>query len=138
MGFTTAATVTIHADSSQFEQQMSLILGRLIEQSIPIVSRAMRVLDRVVAGLEARYYVRAGLDLAYASETALTGLVAEIMAGDPAALFFLQEKQRAQIAAAAVRGWVTHRHPAADVDLVWVRFLDGQRVWVTADTGAAA
>lgn len=63
-----------------------------------------------VAGLEARYYVRGAMDPMYATPWARDALVFAILSG--LSIPALQPRNRALVAAAVVRGWVTHR-PAA-------------------------
>lgn len=87
-------------------------LGRSLQQSAranqAAVERLARNLQRAatppparVAGLEARYYVRGGLDPAYASPAARDAYCRHLaLAGRPS------------YAAAFLRGWVEH-HPAA-------------------------
>lgn len=64
-----------------------------------------------VAGVEAQYFVRAGLDPAYATPEALDALVQAILgAADlDAGLWLLTRENRALVAAAAIRGWAGHR-----------------------------
>lgn len=78
-----------------------------------------------VAGLEARYAVRAGLDPAYTTLPALDGLVVAILHGDDPDLFLVSRENRAVIAAAAMGGWA--RSYDGDVTLMpWHRFIDGR------------
>lgn len=68
-----------------------------------------------VAGLEGRYFVRAGLDPAYATPESLSRLVRGVLAGDldgepydaPPFLFLLSGENRRRVAVAAMRGWET-------------------------------
>lgn len=78
-----------------------------------------------VAGLEARYYVRAGLDPRYSTLFGLDALTASIMdmsnrGGDMA---FLTRQSRAQIAAAAIAGWVASYADDTGPLLPWHRFI---------------
>lgn len=87
-----------------------------------------------VAGLEARYYVRAGLDPTYAAPVALNFLVAAILGGTAGGVLFLTPTNRATVAASAIRGWSQHRPgelPAEGIS--WGRVLGDTRVLVTRE-----
>lgn len=104
------------------------------------VSDALAVIDRiraevandpvVVAGLEGRYQVRAGLDPAYADPEALTRLIAMIMHGLEPGTGNLSPASRALVAAAALRGWAQSYPEAVEV-LAWHRLLGDVAVVVT-------
>lgn len=84
-------------------------------------------LPQYVAGLEARYYVRAGLD---PQVDDIDQLVRDIRTGRAPGLSLLGQAARTQVALAAMRGWAVHRtEPAGDV-LAWHRQLGGTRVLV--------
>lgn len=98
-----------------------------------------------ISGLEAKMYVRAGLDPQYATEDALHGLVRLLMR-KPSAVLGLQEgtmlgrSDRARLAAAAMRGWAEHRpepwrHPEVSYPspLPWYRYMAGQAIHVEVD-----
>jgi len=83
-----------------------------------------------VAGLEARYFVRAGLDPSYADPRALDQLVQQIMtgAGD---LLFVSDENRALIASAALRGWVgSHAGDTTVRVLAWHRQIGSTAISV--------
>lgn len=85
-----------------------------------------------VAGLEARYFVRAGLDPAYVDPRALDQLVQQILAGDDTALQYVSDENRSLIAASALTGWVgSHAGTETLQVLAWHRQMpDGQRLSV--------
>jgi hypothetical protein len=83
-----------------------------------------------VSGLEARYFVRAGLDPAYRSPEDLDALVQAIMRGEAEDTRLLYRENRARIAAAALRGHV-HAYPEAVPVLTWHRLIGGTTVVVT-------
>lgn len=70
-----------------------------------------------MAGLEARYYVRGGLDPLCADPGGLDVLVRAVLAGTSTDLFLVTPANRARIAAAAARGWVERY--AFPWDLPW-------------------
>lgn len=78
-------------------------IGRLAERLRETANDPVRI-----AGLEARYYVRAGLDPAYRHPERLDALVRDLLAGDyeddPLHAFVTPENRRA-LAVAAIRGW---------------------------------
>lgn len=132
MAIPQTVTVEIFADTSAFVAAVEKWTAQL-----PRLRQILANVDVKVAGLEGRYYVRAGLDPAYATPAALDTLVGRIMSGRESRILGLLDRDtRALVAAAAIRGWSTS-YPATDPGdaLVWCRFLSGQRVWVTA--GAA-
>lgn len=75
-----------------------------------------------VAGLCARYYVRAGLDQTYRTPEALDALVASIMGGHEDELAFLTLTSRAQVAAAAITSW-DHSYGAGTPVVAWHRLM---------------
>lgn len=87
-----------------FARQMSNLAARLRERANDPVR---------VAGLCARYQVRAGLDPFYAHPGHLDALVRSILDGtvadDPLAALLTPESRR-EVATAALRGWA-QRHP---------------------------
>lgn len=98
-----------------------------------------------ISGLEARMYVRAGQDPAYATEDALHELVRLLMR-KPSAVLGVQEgtmlgrSDRARLAAAALRGWAEHRpapwrHPEVSYPspLPWYRYMAGRAIHVEVD-----
>lgn len=94
------------------------------------LSRVLQNAPETVAGLEARYYVRAALDPAYDSEDALHGLLVLISHGTEPGLRFLTAENRGLVAAAAIRGWV-RRHPERPEVLAWHRLIGTATVVVT-------
>ena len=88
-------------------QEMGRRLSRL-----GVVFRERANSPAYVAGLEARYSARAGLDPAYATSDALDGLVRVLLAtgttpeDDDLLAPFLTEANRRRLAVAALRGWV--------------------------------
>ena len=64
---------------------------------------------KLVAGLEGRMFVRAGLDPAYATEEARDRLVRTILTGDLALI--LTPASRARVAAAVLAGWMARPAP---------------------------
>jgi hypothetical protein len=128
-------TVTLTADTSQFEEamrkmarsvdQMKVGMGTVMmptmRRMVVLAGEFSVAMDRMmsglprwawddklrevhVAGLEAKMYVRAGLDHEVSTPAALDALIAGI-----SHLPHLTYEERAQVMAAAYRGWVNHR-----------------------------
>lgn len=90
------------------------------------IARAMRESANTevhVAGMSARYYVRAGLDPTYRSPEALTALVRSIMGGHEAELVFVSLENRALIAAAAMVSWDHSYGEGPPGPVAWHRLL---------------
>ncbi len=110
-------------------------------QFVAAVTRAVEEAERLlttlynhpvkVAGIEARYYTRAGLDPAYATSAALDDLVAAVLNGDVSDTRFLTIQNRGRVAAQAVAGWVAHRPQEAVAPPVWFRLVGDQPIEVT-------
>lgn len=84
-----------------------------------------------VAGLEARFHVRAALDPAYRDPDAIRGLVSRIMQAQVPELVLLDRENRARVAAAALTAWV-EAYPDTEVPvLTWHRLLGSVPVVVT-------
>jgi len=97
---------------------ISRSLDRLGQVSRDIVAEAWMTDDE----LWARYYVRGGMDPAYADVDALDEHVQLNLAAG-----------RVDVAVAMIRGWVEHRDAQPlDEPLVWHRYLAGTRVEVVA------
>lgn len=81
-----------------------------------------------VCGQEAKYYVRAGLDPAYATPESRDRLLRRILTGtsDP----LLNQANRIRCAAAALAGWVASHEVAEPTSFVWHRFIGGTAVQV--------
>ena len=147
-------TVTLDIDVTPFlraVQRASAEAAKSLNNMAESVRRMGKALawqhEVRVSGLEARMYVRAGLDPAYASEEALDGLVRLIMRKPSAVLglgdsLMLGTRDRARLAAAAMRGWAEHRpapwrHPEVTYHEAtpWFRYMAGtrQRVYLYAD-----
>lgn len=76
-----------------------------VAQGIAAFGNALHQQDEVwLSGREARYYVRGGLDPAYSTEEGLSTLVHELMH-----LPGFTRRNRARMAAAAIRGWCAHQ-----------------------------
>lgn len=115
-------------------------MAHLQDQARQLVERMMahqrRVRERLndpvrVAGLEARFRVRAALDPAYADPEAIRWLVTRIMSDEVPELALLSRENRALVAAAALGSWVEH-HPDTEVRvLAWHRLLGSVPVVVT-------
>lgn len=84
-----------------------------------------------VAGLEARYSVTAGLDPAYRIPEQRDALVWSILVGEEPGTVFLTPANRGLVAAAAIRGWVSHYGPQEPLDaLAWIRLIGATAVEV--------
>ena len=133
---TTAQPGVVTLDFRPMKAAMANVAASLQEA----VARAQRFLgtlrDRAndpvhIAGLEARFHVRAALDPDYTDEFAITWLVNRIMQGEVPELFFITRANRARIAAAALNAWV-EAHPAQEVTvLAWHRLIGSVPVVVT-------
>ena len=71
-----------------------------------------------LAGIEGRLYVRAALDPAYATPEGVDALVRAVLSGAVPGVTFVTSANRYVLAAAVMRGWVTHRPDAATT---WAR-----------------
>jgi hypothetical protein len=91
-------------------------------RSLDTMAQAVRRMGQVfarahevnVSGLEARLYVRAAMDPAYATEADLHRLVRLLLRRPHAVLglggtLFLHQQDRYRLAAAAIHGWAVHR-----------------------------
>lgn len=81
-----------------------------------------------VCGQETKFYVRAGLDPAYAAPESRDRLLRRILAGtsDP----LLNEANRIRCAAAAMAGWVASHDVDEPTSFTWHRFMGGTAVQV--------
>jgi hypothetical protein len=87
-----------------------------------------------VAGLEGRYYVRGGLDPAYADPAALDTLIQEILDGAERNMALLTSENRRRVAVQAARGWAVHRAGLPRPEgLTWGRALGDTNVLVTRE-----
>jgi hypothetical protein len=145
-------TVTLDIDVTPFLRNLQRAAEQMAK-SVDTMAQAVRGMGKALArarevsvsGLEARMYVRAGLDPAYASEEALDGLVRLLLRKPSAVLglgdsMMLGTRDRARLAAAAMRGWAEHRpapwrHPEVEYHEAtpWFRYMAGQRVYLYAD-----
>lgn len=139
-------TIDLRLDTSVIERafqhaaEVARETARVVNRGLRAWARTMaKVSARVreaandevlVAGLEGRYSVRAGLDPAYRSPEALDALVQAIMRGEAEDTRLLTRENRAVVAAAALRGW-THAYPAPLPILTWHRLIGGVHVVVT-------
>lgn len=138
------AAVTEALARAQSAGAVFLRLRDALRQMAPAVERAFRPLttysraltvsanDPVrVAGLEARFHVRAALDPAYRDPEAIRWLVTRIMQGQVPDLVLLSRENRALVASAALSAWV-NRYPTTEVEvLAWHRLLGSVPVVVT-------
>jgi hypothetical protein len=121
-------TVTLHVDPEPLSVQLHRLavsfqwmqsqIGRAFTPSMTAAAEAIaRLMEQFspyfvanepahVAGLEARYFVRAGLDTSYADPHALDRLVLDIMTGTDE-LLWVNDENRSRIAASAISGWVS-------------------------------
>lgn len=112
-------------------EQVMLRLGAAAQaaaKAVSVSSLRESVNDPVaVAGAEARYYVRAGMDSGWADEADMMKHVSELLAGPS----LMTPENRAKVAAAAMRGWMTRFDKVeAPETLAWYRQLDGTRIEV--------
>lgn len=150
---TTSTTLVI--DTEPFSEQMRRIaanwdrtltqVGRALQPMLTGMAEVMTKFARQinpyirantpvnVAGLEARYFVRAGLDPAYADPWMLDRLVQGILTGvTEDELWFVNDENRALIAASAITGWCASYAGLSTVQvLAWHRQMpDGGRLSV--------
>lgn len=140
-------TVTINLDFSAYLRVVREA-AESMAHAFDTMAQAMRNTGRIIAwshevqvsGLEAKVYVRAALDPAYAEPDALDELV-RLLVRKPSAVLglgdtlMLHRADRFRLAAAAMRGWAEHRSaPVPEHSpLPYHRFLAGQRVYLHAD-----
>lgn len=99
-----------------------------------IAAAGAEATERAVWGLEARYYVRGGMDPALSAPEALNGAVRAILDGSES--FFigaLPPSGRASVAAALIRGWVNHHEIERPEVLAWFRLHGTDAVEVTTE-----
>lgn len=147
-----AVTVTLTADTAALEAAFLRLstnvseaftqIGRALMPGLQGVAdvltglgRALSPLTRAndvvhVAGLEGRYYVRAGLSPRYSSPARRDALVAAVLAGTAEGCLFLTPDNRGRVAAAVINGWVTSYDGDAPAVLAWHRALGDVRVEV--------
>jgi hypothetical protein len=124
MSYTTASsvTVTIRPDWTAFTNAMARVARatRAATRSMTAVQRTMERFSEegrqrqelALTGLEARFYVRGGLDPLYASQAGLDGLVRDILQGPETGWECLKagalptRENRVRLAVAAMEGWV--------------------------------
>lgn len=94
-------TMTRHTPCPTTQTPRGRELGSIIRH------RRRLTVHRVTAGLEGRYYVRAGLDPAYAAPVNRDRLVMAILDGEAEGTQLLSAGQRRAVAVAAIRGWIT-------------------------------
>jgi hypothetical protein len=98
----TAMLPTIARFAADLEQSMRRI--QHVMAGVPPWALDPKLREVHVAGLEAKMYVRAGMDHEVATPEALDRLIRQI-----SHQAHLTPAERAQVIAAAYRGWVTHR-----------------------------
>lgn len=108
--------IDLAVSTERFTAAMSDI-GETMRKVAQLLDRVRAAFNRpdVVAGIEGRFYVRAGLDPAYVDDLSLDCLIRIILAGttgDPE-VDILTAANRRRVAVAAMRGWAVHRHDPA-------------------------
>lgn len=108
--------VTFRAAAEAFAEALARVaqhVAKTVRQVRPIIEHARAAANDPVhvAGLEARYYVRAAMDPAYAAVEDVDLLVRDLLAGREGESPLLTPQNRRLVAVAAMRGYVTHRLP---------------------------
>lgn len=125
--------LTAQVRAAAIEQQRQIAAVRTLQTMVANIPEA-------VAGLEARYYVRAGMDPAYATAHDHTALVRSILNGTAEDTARLSTEARRLVAASALRGWMDHRAPAEPEPVgpvIWHRFMSATRATVSVGLAAA-
>lgn len=124
----------------QMQRSVAAVIGPALTGAAETIGKLARALSPYfaanepvhVAGLEARYFVRAGLDPACAAPSQLDALVQTILTGTADDLRYVNDENRAVIAGSAIAGWCASYAGQSTVRvLAWHRQMpDGIRLSV--------